>query len=236
MSHRFLLATTLAATLTAFAHAQLPTPTIVDLPGFTTISGNANLSQDGGFTATASASGVAGQNPGWTLFTYGTNGGPSNERLRINAPSTDPASTQYLTSIPTNQSVAAAPLGFSVTTAYAWTIINAATGTNASLQVSIDDNNLTTYLPLNNTGNLASYNARLNDVFKFNSSEWIDPNTNAPISASVGTFSYTFSNFDPAFSGGRYRGIDLVYTPVPEPLFALAAAGLAFGLIRRRCS
>jgi len=87
-------------------------------------------------------------------------------------------------------------------------------------------------LPLNNTADLATYNARLNAIYKFDSSSFIDPTTNAAILAGVGTFSYSFSGFN----GSNYRSISLVYTPIPEPAtIGLVAFGMlaGIGVVRR---
>jgi hypothetical protein len=216
--------------LTAVAgYAQPPTPATNDLPSFFTIGSGASpaFGQDGGFT---DAAGTDGGNPGWSLFRYGT-AGSSSGRLRITAVSSSPATTSYWTATPGDPNLSAAAMHFDTSTAANWTIVTAKTGASAPIQITIDDNSPTTFLALTDPSQLGAYNARLNQVLKFDASEWYDPATGAPISAAVGTFSFGFTDFNTTLG---YRSVQLQFvpaTPVPEPTGVLVLAALAIGTV-----
>jgi hypothetical protein len=225
-AYRFALVTVAAAIVPAAGRAQTPTPATTDLPSFTTIGSGANpaLGQDGGFTDVA---GTAGTNPGWSLFRYGTAGSGSG-RLRITAVSTSPASEAYWTAAPASPNLSAAPAGFIASASGSWVIITPKGGATAPLQVTVDDLSPTTFLPLTDPAQLAAYDARLNEVLRFDASHWYDPSTGGPIDPSVGTFSYGFTDFDATLG---YRSIELRYTPVPEPSRILGAAAVALAVV-----
>lgn len=218
-----------AATAAAQLNSQPPTPTTIALSSFFTVGPSGSLGQDGGFT---NALGTAGTNPGWTLFTYGTAGGGG--RFRINATSDSPASVVYWTATPTSPNTSAAALNFNAGFPGQWRFVTASSGTTAPIEVTVS-NGATTYLPLNNPADLTLYNARLNEVFDFDAQKWIDPTTNTAIAPVAGSFEWTFANFD----NGRYRSIDLVYTPVSEPAGLLAlgvAVALGWPVMMRRAA
>jgi X-X-X-Leu-X-X-Gly heptad repeat protein len=209
-------------------------PTVQVASGATTLNGSSGTLTSG--------LGAVGANPGWTYHAYGV-ASSSAGSLTINSTSASPASLKYFTSDPGNPTVSAAPVNFSNLQPYTWTIIGPKPGSTAPLYVRADDAtgvNFTTgagALPLNVQTDLATYNARLNAIYKFDATSWIDPATGVAIDISglgkVGDFSYSFSGWD----GTSFRTIDLVYTPVPEPGIVLLVAGLG-GLacrhVRRR--
>jgi hypothetical protein len=203
-------------------------------PGATTLNGSSGT--------LTSAMGALGGNPGWTYHAYGV-AGSSSGSLTINSTTATPASLKYFTSDPSNPTVSAAPASFSDLQPYTWTIIGPKLGATGPLYIRADD--ATSVNPgtgagaisLNVLANLDTYNARLNAIYKFDATSWIDPATGVAIDVSslgkVGDFSYSFSGWD----GTSFRSIDLVYTPVPEPGIVLLVAGLG-GLacrhVRRR--
>ncbi|MFO0936404.1 MAG: PEP-CTERM sorting domain-containing protein [Gemmataceae bacterium] len=137
--------------------------------------------------------------------------------------------------------MSAPPAGFDTSVPYSWRIIDPKAGNSATLQVKANDIvGDTTILSLSSATpeDLAIYNARLNQIFKFESEKWIDPNTNAAIDVDpasmmqVGTFSYSFSNYDTNMN--QYRSIDLVYTPVPEPTLMLTAGAAVLAIMIKR--
>jgi hypothetical protein len=225
----FVLALLTTAVPCGAGRAQPPTPSTNDLPSFFTIGTGASpaFGQDGGFT---DAAGTAGTNPGWSLFRYGT-ANSSSGRLRVTAVSTSPATLTYWTATPAEPNLSAAAMHFDTSTAAGWTVVTAKTGASAPLQITVDDNSPTTFLALTDPSQLGAYNARLNQVLKFDASEWYDPATNAPISAAAGTFSFGFTDFNATLG---YRSIQLQFapaTPVPEPTGLLALATLAIGAV-----
>jgi hypothetical protein len=203
-------------------------------PGATTLNGSSGT--------LTSATGIAGTNPGWTYHAYGI-ANSSSGSLTINSTTANPASLKYFTSDPGNPTVSAAPVNFSDLQPYNWTIIGPKTGATGPLYVRADDAVGVTVstgagaMPLNVLTDLGLYNARLNAIYKFDATSWIDPATGVAIDTSsvvhVGDFSYTFSGWN----GTSFRTIDLVYTPVPEPGVVLLVAGLgglACRQVRRR--
>jgi hypothetical protein len=198
-------------------------------PGATTLNGSSGT--------LTSATGGVGVNPGWTYNAYGV-ANSSSGSLTINSTTANPATLKYFTSDPGSPSVSAAPVNFSDLQSYNWTIIGPKSGATGPLYIRADDATSVNpgtgagAMPLNVQANLVTYNARLNAIYKFDATSWIDPATGVAIDVSgfgqVGGFSYTFSGWD----GTSYRSIDLVYTPVPEPGVVLLVAGLG-GLVCR---
>src|SRR5947199_126193 len=92
---------------------------------------------------------------------------------------------------------------------FALTLLVAA-GLAGPLQVTVADSSPNTFLPLTDQAQLGTYNARLNQVLKFDSTHWYDPATNQPIDPSAGIFSYGFTDFDATLG---YRSIQLQFTP-----------------------
>jgi hypothetical protein len=203
-------------------------------PGATTLNGSSGT--------LTSATGLAGSNPGWTYHAYGVDSSSSGS-LTINSTTANPASLKYFTSNPGNPTVSAPPVNFSNTQSYNWTIIGPKPSAAAPLYIratdatSVNPSTGAGAMPLNVLADLATYNARLNAIYKFDATSWIDPATGVAIDTSgfdrVGDFSYTFSGWN----GTSFRTIDLVYTPVPEPGAVLLVAGLgvlACRHVRRR--
>lgn len=237
------LAATFVVLFAGYTSAQFPAGVTTNQLGSAMIAPNGGLGLDGQITATPGTAGSSSPGSGgFTLFTYGDPSGSGGNNLTITATGGSggaPGTVKYWTSSSAADNVSGvAPDGFSLSTAVTWGIIRREPGApnNDRIELQVANNTPGVYFALDNSGgaeSLAVYNARLNDVLKFDATQFYKA-TGVPIVVGTdGDFSFTFSNF----SGGQYRGIDLVFTPVPEPfgLFAVGLAGMyGMRVVRRR--
>lgn len=234
---RFTLSVLAMITATAVAVAQ-STPMIVPI-------GSPSNINPGAYTpGTITGLSAAGANPGYTQFQYGTTGSSAAAFLLLNG--TNPANggtattIKYFTNSQANPSQSPNTFlpGFNpYTDSFTITVVapqSSPAPASSTIFVRTNDSGVATYSV---AGAGLATNARLNEILKFDDSGFLvnDGAGNAvPISSLPGYNASTQFSF--SFSSG-FTGIDLNFTPIPEPglMLGLAAAGLAVARrVRRR--
>lgn len=207
--------------------------------GASTIGGDLNNATGvaGGF---ASPVNNTTNNSGWSAIEFG-NSANTASGLTLQRGAGGAVRWQFRTTL--NDGVGDTPgnaANFNAATAYKWVIFRPRTNASAANPIptlSSDQlNSVATITLLDTAGaTLANTNANLNQVLSFDASLFRDPATGTAISPDAGTFSFEFGS---DLIGRPETTISLVFTPVPEPGWIVAAAGAGlFGwsrMIRRR--
>jgi fibronectin-binding autotransporter adhesin len=179
----------------------------------------------GGFPAPANNN---TNNSGWSAIEFG-NSANTASGLTLQRAAAGAVKWQFRTTV--NDGVGDTPgnpANFSAAAPFQWLIFRPRTNAgaaNPTPTLPTDQiNTVATITLLDSTGaTLANTNANLNQVLAFDASLFRDPATGLPISPSVGLFSFAFGA---DLIGRPGTTINLIFTPVPEPMVTFGFAGL----------